>query len=484
MKKSVKKVLSLMLCLVMLMSVFCVNALAKGNNQKPNDDHHGNDVKGTHIDIRVYGTLTIDGKDVPAIVSIDNNKIKFNGSDVTVAPKSGTGIENEFRANIGKLTPETDEIVISGKLTYTIDGNSVEVPFTKTYKGIDVMNGFMNACPGKGDSKGYDIDIDVEELSEPSDGTFSFFVKKTVEQGGDVVPGEETFRFVLDGIVSIENDSVVITPVDSVALADCGIEFTTDTITTNSAGTQTFTLGGTVDLDKVDANHHWQESAATQSWVITLRLTEKNEGKAGWTYSAAVRALTIRVRNGVVSTSVDMLGEDASDNNFTNTYTAYSFTVKKTDADGNPLAGAVFSLTSMDGTAVQSFEATSGADGIATFNVPEGYYTLEEKTAPEGYVKSNETYTLAVYNHGVYFYDENEPDGSNDKYLRCEQVTFVNEKIVTPPADSNPVRDTVTIEIGNNEKTEEANPNTGAPVMFVPVMVAALAGAVVVKRKK
>ena len=51
-------------------------------------------------------------------------------------------------------------------------------------------------------------------------------------------------------------------------------------------------------------------------------------------------------------------------------------------------------------------------------------------------------------------------------------------------ANAAPVRDTVTIEIGNNEQPEEANPNIGASVMFVPVMVAALAGAVVVRRKK
>lgn len=50
--------------------------------------------------------------------------------------------------------------------------------------------------------------------------------------------------------------------------------------------------------------------------------------------------------------------------------------------------------------------------------------------------------------------------------------------------ESKPIRDTVTIEIGNNGKTEEANPDTGAPLMFAPVMAAALAAAVVVKRKK
>lgn len=276
---------------------------------------------------------------------------------------------------------------------------------------------------------------------------FSFEVDKTVVKGGDVTPGEETFTFELEYGTIGENEqhSVVFTPDGSVTLADCGIAFTTNTITTNGEGEQTFTLDGTIDPTKVTAENHWQSSSGNDSvpkWIITLRLTEKNDGKAGWTYSDVERYLTITVIGNEISTDVHILGNDVSDNNYENIYTAHSFTVKKTDADGNPLAGAVFSLTGTDSTVVQNFEATSGEDGIATFNVPEGNYTLAEKTAPDGYVKSDETYTLAVRNDndhtamdwggepGVYFYDENEPGYSNYKYIRYEQVTFVNEAIV------------------------------------------------------
>lgn len=294
---------------------------------------------------------------------------------------------------------------------------------------------------------------------------FSFTVDKAVVKGGDATPSEETFTFELEYGTIGENEhySVVFTPDDSVTLADCGIAFTTNTITTNDAGEQTFTLGGTIDPTKVTAENHWQFSSGNDSvpkWIITLRLTEKNDGKAGWTYSDVERYLTITVIGNEISTDVHILGNDVSDNNFENTYTAYSFTVKKTDADGNPLAGATFSLTGTDSTVVQNFEAISGTDGIATFNVPEGNYTLAEKTAPEGYVKSNETYTLAVRNDnnhsalgwggepGVYFYDEDEPDYSNYKYVRYQQVTFVNEAAAIPTyqftvkktdADGNPL---------------------------------------------
>lgn len=284
---------------------------------------------------------------------------------------------------------------------------------------------------------------------------FTFEVDKNVVKGGDVAPGEETFTFELEygTIVKNEQHSWVFTPDGSVKLADCGIAFTTNTITTNGAGEQTRTLGGTIDPTKVDDAHHWENSTGNDGVPkqgITLRLTEKNDGKAGWTYSDVERYLTITVKENEVYTDVHTLANDASDNNFENTYTAYSFTVKKTDANGRPLAGAVFSLTRTDSTVVQNFEATSGTNGIATFNVPEGNYTLSEKTAPNGYVKSNETYTLVVRNDkdhttmgwggdpGVYFYDEDEPDYSNYKYLRYEQVTFVN-RVKRTTTQSQPV---------------------------------------------
>ena len=168
---------------------------------------------------------------------------------------------------------------------------------------------------------------------------------------------------------------MVFTPDDSVTLEALGIEFTTDTITTNGAGEQTFTLGGTINLEEVYRSNYWQWIEGNDSagkYVLNLRLTEKNEGKAGWTYSTAERYLTIRVEGDQISTDVHLLGSDASDNNLENIYTA----------------------------------------------------------------------------------------------------------------NAAPVRDTVTIEIGNNEQPEEANPNTGASLMFVPVMAVALAGAVVVRRKK
>ncbi|MCD4550390.1 SpaA isopeptide-forming pilin-related protein, partial [Schaalia sp. lx-260] len=76
-------------------------------------------------------------------------------------------------------------------------------------------------------------------------------------------------------------------------------------------------------------------------------------------------------------------------------------TVTKVDADTRaPLAGAIFELVDAQGSVVG--EQTSASDGVASFErVPFGEYTLREKSAPVGYVRSVEVKSLSVSAHGA-----------------------------------------------------------------------------------
>ncbi len=102
----------------------------------------------------------------------------------------------------------------------------------------------------------------------------------------------------------------------------------------------------------------------------------------------------------------------------------YAFTVKKTDETGKPLAGAVFTLTGTGNSIGRNYEAVSDKNGMAAFNVREGYYTLAEKTAPEGYIKSDKTYEIAVWGGKVHFVKETDND-----YSDYETVTYTNTKM-------------------------------------------------------
>lgn len=191
--------------------------------------------------------------------------------------------------------------------------------------------------------------LPVTALAANTEGNFRFEVDKNVVQGGSVAPGTETFTFELAYGTVGENDqySVVFTPDDSITLADCGITFTNNTITTNGAGEQTYTLDGKIDLTKVNAEHHWQSSTGNDDVtknIITLRLTEKNDGKTGWTYSDAERYLTITVyEDNTIGADVHLLGNDVYDNNFENTYTGRTVILIEPSIpeETNPSTGAM-----------------------------------------------------------------------------------------------------------------------------------------------
>ena len=113
---------------------------------------------------------------------------------------------------------------------------------------------------------------------------------------------------------------------------------------------------------------------------------------------------------------------------FTNTYTrstsggggggstGATVTAKKTDAQGKALAGATFVLEDSRGR--DAYQSTSNTSGTVRFtDVSSGTYTLLEKKAPEGYVLSDETYTLTVSGSRVTM---------NGKAY--SPVTFVNRK--------------------------------------------------------
>lgn len=147
---------------------------------------------------------------------------------------------------------------------------------------------------------------------------------------------------------------------------------------------------------------------------------ENNTGAANWTYSDTVwhvmpdfdgdtgNLIILPTRLEFSENIDDYLyvddGDPVEKMAFENTYTyntssggssGATITVKKTDGTGAPLAGAVFALNNSRGDAV--YEATSNSSGVARFtDVGSGSYTLVEQSAPEGYVKSEESYELTV----------------------------------------------------------------------------------------
>lgn len=86
------------------------------------------------------------------------------------------------------------------------------------------------------------------------------------------------------------------------------------------------------------------------------------------------------------------------------------FEIEKTDQDGLVLKGAKFTLTKDDNPTVV-INKTSDENGKISFdNLEEGTYTLVESEAPEGYQKSNKTWSVTVDSNGITTVIEKTPD--------------------------------------------------------------------------
>ena len=235
---------------------------------------------------------------------------------------------------------------------------------------------------------------------------------KTVKLGGNTAPGRETFEL---EIFNVGNSN----------LTNYGNLYTA-AVTTNGAGDYDGALVISGPANQV-------RDLVCEGFYVR----EKNAGAANWTYDDAVwhvqpndsqtPGLTIHATkrmesdNGIYYEDSEALADKMT---FTNTYTYHTsviptgaaITVNKTDAQGKALAGATFVLEDSRGR--EAYQATSNTSGIVRFtDVSSGTYTLLEKKAPEGYVLSNETYTLTVSGSRVTM---------NGKAY--SPVTFVNRK--------------------------------------------------------
>ncbi len=237
----------------------------------------------------------------------------------------------------------------------------------------------------------------------------------TVKQGGNTAPGKETFALeIFDvGVSSMEAHAK---------------DLYTATVTTKGAGTYDGKLIISGPADQVEAllcegfyvrekdrgADHWtyddavwhikpQYEQTSGQTVVNVSLVSTNTPLEAtvMNYQLAIYPTTkMKGANGIYYEDSETAVEKMT---FTNTYTydaevippAATITANTTDTQGKALTGASFVLTDSQGR--EAYTATSNANGIVRFpDVSNGTYTLLEKSAPKGYVASDETYTLTV----------------------------------------------------------------------------------------
>ena len=444
-QKTTKRLLSILLCLVLMIGMLPTMALAEEWGKVPgSSDEHTYELADTLLDVSIVKHVQQNGTEAPPAETFE-----FEVEDTARGekhPLSYYGIRVEdlkLSTNGVNDVEKTLRFHVKTKKDYTADHwNAVTHSGTDTvawYSKTFLLKEKNDGKPGWNYSTAdyaltfwYDIEHNSLELRLHQPGNDVYYSKaeftntysstsyelpftKTVKQGGNTAPGKEKFALeIFDvGVSSMEAHAK---------------DLYTATVTTKGAGTYDGKLLISGPADQVEAllcegfyvrekdrgADHWtyddavwhikpQYEQTSGQTVVNVPLAPTNTPLEAtvMNYQLAIYPTTkMKGANGIYYEDSETAVEKMT---FTNTYTydaevippAATITANTTDTQGKPLTGASFVLTDSRGR--EAYTATSNANGIVRFpDVSNGTYTLLEKSAPKGYVASDETYTLTV----------------------------------------------------------------------------------------
>ena len=474
-RKNTGRLLSILLCLVMVLGTLPITAQAEEWGKVPgSSDTNTYEKADIKVEISVVKHVQQTGTETPPAETFE-----FEVEDTARDEKHplsyyGIGVE-ELKLSTNDGVGDVEK-TFSFKVSWTNDyadyhwdavpksGTNTVAWYSKTFllrEKNDGKPGWNYSNKEYALTFWYDIEDSTMQLNIHDPGNDAYYPKaeftntyngtryelpftKTVKLGGNTAPGRETIEL---EIFNVGNRN----------LTNYGNLYTA-AVTTNGAGDYDGRLFISGPADQVEA-------LVCEGFYVR----EKNAGGANWTYDDAVWHILPKrtdTEGGyiIVDTDAPLVNNlpadtqpetdanehrlvihattwEESDNGgryadsealadkmtFTNTYTrstsgggggstGAAITANKTDAQGKALAGATFVLEDSRGR--EAYQATSNTSGTVRFtDVSSGTYTLLEKKAPEGYVLSNETYTLTVSGSRVTM---------NGKAY--SPVTFVNRK--------------------------------------------------------
>ena len=444
-QKTTKRLLSILLCLVLMIGMLPTMALAEEWGKVPgSSDEHTYELADTILDVSIVKHVRQNGTEAPPAETFE-----FEVEDTARGekhPLSYYGIRVEdlkLSTNGVNDVEKTLRFHVKTKKDYTADhwnavthsGTDTVAWYSKTFllkEKNDGKPGWTYSTADYALTFWYDIEDNSMELNLHQPGNDVYYSKaeftntysstsyelpftKTVKQGGNTAPGKETFALeIFDvGVSSMEAHAK---------------DLYTATVTTKGAGTYDGKLIISGPADQVEAllcegfyvrekdrgADHWtyddavwhikpQYEQTSGQIVVNVPLVSTNTPLEAtvMNYQLAIYPTTkMKGANGIYYEDSETAVEKMT---FTNTYTydaevippAATITANTTDTQGKPLTGASFVLTDSRGR--EAYTATSNANGIVRFpDVSNGTYTLLEKSAPKGYVASDETYTLTV----------------------------------------------------------------------------------------
>ena len=465
-QKTTKRLLSILLCLVLMIGMLPTMALAEEWGRVPSDSKKDTfEYADKTLDVLIVKHVRQNGTEAPPAETFEfevedtargeKHPLSYYGIGVEDLKLSTNGV-NDVEKTLRFRVPTKKDYTPYHWDAVTKSGTDTVAWYSKTFllkEKNDGKPGWTYSTADYALTFWYDIEDNSMELNLHQPGNDVYYSKaeftntysstsyelpftKTVKQGGNTAPGKEKFALeIFDvGVSSMEAHAK---------------DLYTATVTTKGAGTYDGKLIISGPADQVEAllcegfyvrekdrgADHWtyddavwhikpQYEQTSGQTVVNVPLVSTNTPLEAtvMNYQLAIYPTTkVKGANGIYYEDSETAVEKMT---FTNTYTydaevippAATITANTTDTQGKPLTGASFVLTDSRGR--EAYTATSNASGIVRFpDVSNGTYTLLEKSAPKGYVASDETYTLTVSNSRITM---------NGKDYA--PVTFVNRK--------------------------------------------------------
>lgn len=460
-RKNTGRLLSILLCLMMVLGMLPITAQAEEWGKVPGSSDT-NTVEKADIEVEIPITKTVEqgGNVAPGKASFTFELLLQTGEDSNATPIYQVLDTAEITTNGAETTEHSLKFRVPGDLDGAA-GFGRNYIYLREKKGSAAGWTYSDALyrvkriAKEDQTYTYSFDLYGNEGEDPANGlekaaftniyngtSYKLPFTKTVKLGGSAAPGQENFEL---EIFNVGNTNLI----------NYGNLYTA-AVTTNGVGDYDGALvisGPAKDVsDLICEGFYVREkrsdaanwSYSDEVWFVTREevssgpgddiiidgpLPPSNvpspDGGSDPGYTLVIYPTTAESGdNGIYYTPN---GDSVEKMTFTNTYTrstsgggggstGAAITANKTDAQGKALAGATFVLEDSRGR--EAYQATSNTSGTVRFtDVSSGTYTLLEKKAPEGYVLSNETYTLTVSGSRVTM---------NGKAY--SPVTFVNRK--------------------------------------------------------
>ena len=444
-QKTTKRLLSILLCLVLMIGMLPTMALAEELGKVPSDSKTDTfEYADKTLDVLIVKHVRQNGTEAPPAETFEfevedtakgeKHPLSYYGIGVEDLKLSTNGV-NDVEKTLRFRVPTKKDYTPYHWDAVTKSGTDTVAWYSKTFllkEKNDGKPGWTYSTEDYALTFWYDIEHNSMDLRLHQPGNDVYYptaeftntysstsyelpFTKTVKQGGNTAPGKEKFALeIFDvGVSSMEAHAK---------------DLYTATVTTKGAGTYDGKLIISGPADQVEAllcegfyvrekdrgADHWtyddavwhikpQYEQTSGQTVVNVPLVSTNTPLEAtvMNYQLAIYPTTkMKGANGIYYEDSETAVEKMT---FTNTYTydaevippAATITANTTDTQSKPLTGASFVLTDSRGR--EAYTATSNANGIVRFSdVSNGTYTLLEKSAPKGYVASDETYTLTV----------------------------------------------------------------------------------------